>query len=85
MSLMRRLKNGITICDGREEFTLSYHTGDFHSDSDGRRVVPSYLLLAAVCRLRPLGGAAQRRAVVTEVAGRVHLVLKDHETQGDVD
>lgn len=35
----------------------------------------SHLLLAAVGRLRPLGGAAEGGAVVAEVAGWVHLVL----------
>lgn len=35
------------------------------------------LLLAAVCSLRPLGGAAERSTVVAEVTGWVHLVLQD--------
>lgn len=39
--------------------------------------VVAYLLLAAVCGLRPLGGAAERGAVVAEVTGRVHLVLDE--------
>lgn len=41
-----------------------------------------HLLLAAVCSLRPLGGAAQRRAVVAEVAGWVHLVLRGVRRSG---
>lgn len=40
------------------------------------------LLLAAVGRLRPLGGATERGAVVAEVTGRVHLVLQDFELVG---
>lgn len=36
---------------------------------------PPHLLLTAVGRLRPLGGAAERSAVVAEVTGGVHLVL----------
>lgn len=39
--------------------------------------VLSHLLLDAVCSLRPLGGAAESSAVVTEVTGRVHLVLNE--------
>lgn len=39
----------------------------------------AHLLLAAVCRLRPLGGAAERSAIVTKVTRRVHLVLNDME------
>lgn len=34
-----------------------------------------YLLLAAVTRLRPLGGAAESSAVITEVTGGIHLML----------
>lgn len=37
----------------------------------------SYLLLAAVCSLRPLGGAPECSAIVAEVTRRVHLVLSE--------
>lgn len=41
-----------------------------------------HLLLAAVCSLRPLGGATERCAVITEVTGWVHLVLQtDHRSE----
>lgn len=43
----------------------------------------SHLLLAAVCGLRPLGGAAERSAVVTEVTGGVHLVLREVRQRGN--
>lgn len=36
---------------------------------------PAHLLLTAVPSLRPLGGAAERSAIVAEVTGGVHLVL----------
>lgn len=42
----------------------------------------SHLLLAAVCCLRPLGGATERSPVITEVAGRVHLVLYEIRQRG---
>lgn len=35
-----------------------------------------HLLPAAVGRDRPLRGSSQRRPVVVEVAGRIHLVLR---------
>lgn len=36
----------------------------------------SDLLLAAVRRLRPLGGATESGAIVAEVTGGIHLVLQ---------
>lgn len=36
-----------------------------------------YLLLAAVCSFRPLGGATKGSAIVAEVTGWVHLVLRE--------
>lgn len=61
-----------------DKFILTFYTWDnsflyFLEES----CVHSYLLLAAVCGLRPLGGATERSAVVAEVTGRVHLVLSE--------
>lgn len=39
-----------------------------------------HLLPAAVGRDRPLRGSSQRRPVVVEVAGRIHLVLQRGDT-----
>lgn len=39
-----------------------------------------HLLPAAVGRDRPLRGSSQRRPVVVEVAGRIHLVLRRGDT-----
>lgn len=38
---------------------------------------PPHLLLAAVCSFRPLGGTTERRAVVAEITGWIHLMLNE--------
>lgn len=77
MSLMRRLKKGITIW--RRNTAGRLHTQSLSGAScfQNKSRVASHLLLAAVRGLRPLGGTAERSAVVTEVTGRVHLVLNE--------
>lgn len=71
MSLMRRLKKGMTIWR-REATRLPPGLHLFNWLNPPHL---THLLLAAVCRLRPLGGAAERSAIVAEVTGGVHLVL----------
>lgn len=39
----------------------------------------THLLLTAVRGLRPLGGATERRTIVAEVTGGVHLVLGEDD------
>ena len=78
---MSRLKKGITIWrkKGKHLFLdlCFLHFGIFHLYFMDQACVLAHLLLAAVSRLRPLGGATERSAVVTEVTGRVHLMLNE--------
>lgn len=64
----------------RQKLLVIFYIWDFSFFYLSSRVmschVLSYLLLTAVCRLRPLGGATERSAVVAEVTRRVHLVLR---------
>lgn len=56
---------------------FTFGTSVFYLSSRVMSCALSHLLLTAVCRLRPLGGATERSAIVAEVTRGVHLVLSE--------